>query len=447
MALVITIIVMLILVGVTVTVAINGGLFSQAKKAAKGTEVAKQEELDTGNKVLDMIDTIVYGKPEKRNLNINYTKTDGQNLPSATATLNIAIEEEPLTIKQKRKIATFLCEFSNYKELLANYSDYFFGVTKEEAEKELKEISEEELEEGLKEINEEEVLDKIIEIGRRFIDYSDVSKLENMGIKVISVKTPYNSVLYTSNLGEPIKCSFNKNGTYDFIIKSGATEKKETITIDNIRETSKSAPYKVTLENGNSNFLYSADGKDNWKELKETTTVECNNAIYIAFAESPTVGTTEGEGMHYVEKNDEYYKYFNDEQPTEWEVIRYHYIFHIIASNGEFNRKNVINAIIMAQNGKFEDSSLEYALAMIYSGLHTSRAINFAKDFPDGFSYKTLLGNEKFTEEMSKKYPELELGNDNVIGWTGSSGETDSPVYKLEVDHDMNIHLLLEVGD
>ena len=438
---------MLILVGVTVTVAINGGLFGQAKKAAKGTEVAKQEELDTGNKVLDMIDTIVYGKPEKRNLNINYTKTDGQNLPSATATLNIAIEEEPLTIKQKRKIATFLCEFSNYKELLANYSDYFFGVTKEEAEKELKEISEEELEEGLKEINEEELLDKIIEIGRRFIDYSDVSKLENMGIKVISVKTPYNSVLYTSNLGEPIKCSFNKNGTYDFIIKSGATEKKETITIDNIRETSKSAPYKVTLENGNNIFLYSADGKDNWKELKETTTVECNNSIYIAFAESPTVDTNDSEGMHYVEKNDEYYKYFNDEQPTEWEIIRYHYIFHIIASNGEFNRKNVINAIIMAQNGKFEDSSLEYALAMIYSGLHTSRAINFAKDFPDGFSYKTGIGKGKFTEEMSKKYPELELGNDNVIEWIGTSGETDSPVYKLEVDHDMNIHLLLEVGD
>lgn len=438
---------MLILVGVTVTVAINGGLFDQAKKAAKGTEVAKQEELDTGNKVLDMIDTIAYGKPEKRNLNISYTKTEGQNLPSATATLNIAIEEEPLNIKQKRKIATFLCEFSNYKELLANYSDYFFGVTKEEAEKELKEISEEELEEGLKEINEEEVLDKIIEIGRRFIDYSDVSKLENMGIKVISVKTPYNSVLYTSNLGEPIKCSFNKNGTYDFIIKSGATEKKETITIDNIRETSKSAPYKVTLENGNSNFLYSADGKDNWKELKETTTVECNNSIYIAFAESPTVDTTDSEGMHYVEKNDEYYKYFNDEQPTEWEIIRTSYVFSWPASEGVFNRKNVINAIIMDQNGKFEDRSFDHYFAMAFSRLHTSRAINFAKDFPDGFSYKTLLGNEKFTEEMSKKYPELELGNDNVIGWEGSSGETDSPVYKLEVDHDMNIHLLLEVGD
>lgn len=426
MALVITIIVMLILVGVTVTVAINGGLFDQAKKAAKGTEVAKQEELDTGNKVLDMIDTIAYGKPEKRNLNISYTKTEGQNLPSATATLNIAIEEEPLNIEQKRKIATFLLELSTYEELLAS-----FNIT----------------EETLKNMDEEKLLNEALEIGRRFIDYSDVPKLENMGIKVISVKTPYNSVLYTSNLGEPIKCSFNKNGTYDFIIKSGATEKKETITIDNIRETSKSAPYKVTLENGNSNFLYSADGKDNWKLLKETTTVECNNAIYIAFAKSPTVDTTDSEGMHYVEKNDEYYKYFNDEQPTEWEIIRYNYIFHLIASNGGFNRKNAINYIIMAQNGKFEDSSSEYGLAMIYSGLHTSRPINFAKDFPDGFSYKTGIGKGKFTEEMSKKYPELELGNDNVIKWTGSSGETDSPVYKLEVDHDMNIHLFLEVWD
>ena len=43
-ALVITIIVMLILVGVTVSAAINGKLFDTAKKAAKDTEKAKQEE-------------------------------------------------------------------------------------------------------------------------------------------------------------------------------------------------------------------------------------------------------------------------------------------------------------------------------------------------------------------------------------------------------------------
>ena len=43
-ALIITIIVMLILVGVTVTAAINGGLFSSAKEAAKGTEIGREKE-------------------------------------------------------------------------------------------------------------------------------------------------------------------------------------------------------------------------------------------------------------------------------------------------------------------------------------------------------------------------------------------------------------------
>ncbi len=43
-ALVITIIVMLILVGVSVTVALNGGLFDSAKTAADNTEAAAESE-------------------------------------------------------------------------------------------------------------------------------------------------------------------------------------------------------------------------------------------------------------------------------------------------------------------------------------------------------------------------------------------------------------------
>ena len=43
-ALIITIIVMLILVGVTVTTAINGGLFKSARNAAKGTILEKEKE-------------------------------------------------------------------------------------------------------------------------------------------------------------------------------------------------------------------------------------------------------------------------------------------------------------------------------------------------------------------------------------------------------------------
>lgn len=45
-ALVITIIVMLILVAVTITMAVNGGLFDYAGRAAQDTEIKKQEELD-----------------------------------------------------------------------------------------------------------------------------------------------------------------------------------------------------------------------------------------------------------------------------------------------------------------------------------------------------------------------------------------------------------------
>lgn len=49
-ALVITIIVMLILVGVSVTVALNGGLFDTAKNAVDRTneELVKENELDSG---------------------------------------------------------------------------------------------------------------------------------------------------------------------------------------------------------------------------------------------------------------------------------------------------------------------------------------------------------------------------------------------------------------
>lgn len=48
-ALVITIIVMLILVAVTITMAINGGLFEKAGEAASGTNQAKTEEQELAN--------------------------------------------------------------------------------------------------------------------------------------------------------------------------------------------------------------------------------------------------------------------------------------------------------------------------------------------------------------------------------------------------------------
>lgn len=62
-ALIITIIVMLILVGVSVTVALNGGLFTTAKEAAKGTETERNKEIALSGEEVE-IDGIVYASME-----------------------------------------------------------------------------------------------------------------------------------------------------------------------------------------------------------------------------------------------------------------------------------------------------------------------------------------------------------------------------------------------
>ena len=62
-ALIITIIVMLTLVGVTVSVALNGGLFTTAKEAAKGTETERNKEIALSGEEVE-IDGIVYASME-----------------------------------------------------------------------------------------------------------------------------------------------------------------------------------------------------------------------------------------------------------------------------------------------------------------------------------------------------------------------------------------------
>lgn len=85
-------------------------------------------------------------------------------------------------------------------------------------------------------------------------------------------------------------------------------------------------------------------------------------------------------------------------------------------------------------------------LQTIAQGLYTSRTINFVTDFSNDLDYKLVGKNTKFTDEMSRKYSELELGHDNVITWT-ASGDSTSPVYKLEVDHDMSVIMYGEGWD
>ena len=408
-ALVVTIVVLLILAGVSINALFGqDGIIQKAKDAQNKMDEATQNDLDAIN-----------GLNEWINKNINGTN-GGEDIEkgdfSATVVLNPAENETQPTFEQKKEIAAILCDFSSYEELTQAYTDL--------------------------NMTEEQLVNKIIEVGRKFINYSndsEVEKLKDLGVKVITVETPYGSTLYTSNLGEPVKCSFNKNGSYDFIIKSGATEVKKTVTIDNIRTESTNAPYKVKaeilLEDGQ-NLLYSTDETNDWKELKNNTVIECNNAVNIKFAgEQPT--ETNGEGLHYVEKNNEYYKYFNDEQPMEWGAIRSSYAlgWYIALNNNQKTIRQIVMAGILRQ---LQTGSTSDYLSKVVPGLYTVRTINFLNEFPEAAEYKIGGQNKKFTDAMSQKYSELELGYDNVITWS-ESGESTSPVYKIEVDHDMSL--------
>lgn len=419
-ALVVTIVVLLILAGISINIMVGeDGIIGKASKAKNKTSEALQNELSGLNSLEDILNDYSDEKPEK--YDVNTTKTEGSDLFSTTVTIDVDFEVKEFDYEQKKKIAAALCDYSTYEELKNG-----FGINEENLNK--------------ANMTEEQAVDKIIEIGRRFIDYSNTSKLRNLGVKIASVKTPYGSTLYTSNLGEPVKCSFNKNGTYDFIIKSGATEVKKTVTIDNIRTASTTAPYKVNIMTSGVELLYSTDETNDWKTLDENTVIECNNAINIKYAGAKPTGTI-GKGLHYVEKNNEYYKYFNDEQPMEWGAIRSSYALgRYIGVN---NNQKTIRQLMVAGALKLTGGTF---LQTIAQGLYTSRTINFVTDFPNDLDYKLVGKNTKFTDEMSRKYSELELGHDNVITWT-ASGDSTSPVYKLEVDHDMSVIMYGEGWD
>lgn len=426
--LVITIIVLLILAGVSINALFNeNGIISKTKNMKNIANEGVQndiEELNNLNGIINNYSNEDDTNENSQNIKVSSELTTGQELFSSTVTLNISLEETKLTLNQRKEIAAFLCDFSSYEELAEAYIN----------------------EETLKQLNmtEEQLIDKLITIGRRFIDYRDTSKLVALGVKIITVETPYGSTLYTSNLGEPVKCSFNKNGTYNFTIKSGKNEKRETVVVNNIRTASTDATHKVKFDMPiGENILYSTDNTDNWQKLNNETVVECNNAIYIKFGGSQPEYTS-AEGLHYVEKNSKYYTYFNDEQIGEWGMIRYSYLIAFGFRNWNSNKNGTMRQFMIGEIMKKGENT-------ICSQLYTSRFINFATEFPEGLIYKIAGSNEKFTTEMLQKYPELELGYDNVITWGGyeetEETATECPVYKLEVNNDMSIFLYVETWD
>ena len=107
-ALVITIIVMLILVGVSVTVALNGGLFTRAKTAASGTEEERQKELALSNG--DIVDQWVNGTASTAT-----TENEQKVMHTITWNLtNISTEGLPTQIEDCKNLDVTLSAESGY---------------------------------------------------------------------------------------------------------------------------------------------------------------------------------------------------------------------------------------------------------------------------------------------------------------------------------------------
>ena len=92
-ALIITIIIMLILAGVTISIVVNGGLFKQAQKAVDLTKEAAQNEQDMINDVVDQMNNDANGGDDSVDGalltgNVSYSPTEPTNQP-VTATITI----------------------------------------------------------------------------------------------------------------------------------------------------------------------------------------------------------------------------------------------------------------------------------------------------------------------------------------------------------------------
>ena len=143
-ALIITIIVMLILVGVTVNVALNGGLFDAAKQAASGMNIAQIREKAEMTKVVLIADeqtdagvTANISTYRERLLEeFNSTDTDGNNIIEVNDKYVIIIKNSDLDIEvfEKTKIpANYLLislgyETSNIEEIYG--TDVSLNITR-----------------------------------------------------------------------------------------------------------------------------------------------------------------------------------------------------------------------------------------------------------------------------------------------------------------------------
>lgn len=101
-ALVVTIVVLLILAGISINIMVGeDGIIGKASKAKNKTSEALQNELSGLNSLEDILNDYSDEKPEK--YDVNTTKTEGSDLFSTTVTIDVDFEVKEFDYEQKKE--------------------------------------------------------------------------------------------------------------------------------------------------------------------------------------------------------------------------------------------------------------------------------------------------------------------------------------------------------
>ena len=377
-------------------------------------------------------------KNNDEKLKVSYTKDEGNDLWSNTVVLNTAIEgyETPnLTIEQKRELLAYIYDFNNYEEFEQWATDiYGDGYIN------LKENFD----------SEEELIDELIDYGKSFMDYSNIEKIEELGLKVFKIKTPY-GILYTTNLDGNIKCTLKDNGKYNFEVSSGNKTVTQKVDINNIRKKSTGDKYDFKLTTiSDGEIEYSTDDQ-NWSKI-ENNTLELSNVdkIYLRCVVgkgNPIVETS------FFTKDEEFYKTFKSEnEALSWQRVSYRMSFF----NTYFFRSLLYSALV-SHNFIVEPSThmilniLAQAIISSDDNLKTL-SINDAtytlneiqRDFIEmvNKTYQSYIKNGVLdvtsTDELYQKYFDDENIREIVQGYDKSKATTGVTVFEPVIGTDNN---------
>ena len=405
-ALVITIVVLLILAAVSITALTDEdkGVVTKAKKSAQLTEDAAEQEDQDIAEIMNYAETEIGAD---RTISTQVTQTPSSDNFDTVVTLDVDIAEDfTLTLEQKRELVAFMFDFESYEDLLT--------FAEENAGEAL--ASMEESFEG-----EEEMLDHIIMMMADTLDFSQIEKIEYLGVPVISVKTPYGNTLYTTPLSGTINCGFAKNGTYKFVIKCGNSSKTETVTISNLMEKSASGTHKVKIGSArNVNYM-----------LDSNTTVLSGERIVEVSSSLTPVYVASCPRLQYVKVNETFYKYF--ESVEEWDAWFYDaynvpYYLAAIAKSLGFTSVRQTYVYLSGAGASFMNNEYTYKYKLIDCADIILEGLNNGTIEE---AYPVIYHSEDWPTEVLNKCPQYKLYNEEwkSTGFTPISITEDTHIY------------------